>query len=441
MRSSVDKASTTLVPTYPEAPVTATVSFSAAFFPVVAFRAVFFWVAMGAEVTQTQSLTRLEGVSQQPFGDIPLFRELQKLLATDQGPINTEIAGQVAGAIAAEGTSDGRPDAETAREFDLAVHSAEMLLSGYTRIPVAEPARTELIRRSEWVESTLGSWNWMLEILSGRFTSAAKGMGGEGAQAGMPGAEAIIGQLAPLLLGLQIGTLVGHLSREALGRYDLPIPRDDEGHLFLVDVNAETIASDYGFDLGEFRSWIALRETARHLITAQGTWIERYFRSLLTTLIESIEIDTGDLERRILDMQSGGMEGMEGFGSDQTFPIAATEQHSAALRRLQAFVAIFEGYAGHAVSQVGPQMIKSLPQIEEGMARFGASPSEGKSALNGILGIAPDRALQSAGVTFCAAVVNLRGIEKLNLLWAAPDNLPTLDEVKDPFLWIERVLD
>lgn len=379
-------------------------------------------------------------MSQQPFGDIPLFRELQKLLASGQGPINSEIAGQVASAIAAEGASDGRTDATAARDFDLAVHAAEMLLSGYTRIPVAEPSLTELVRRSVWVTSTLTSWNWMLEVLSKRFTSAAKGMG-DGEQA-MPGAEVIIGQLAPLLLGLQVGTLVGHLSREALGRYDLPIPRDDSGHLFLVDINAQSVASDYGFDIGEFRSWIALRETARHLIGAQGSWVERYLRSLLTALVESIEIDTGDLERRILDMQSGGMEGLqEGFGSDQTFPIAVTEKHSAALRRLQAFLAIFEGYAGHAVSQVGPQMIKSLSQIEEGMARFTASASEGKGALNGILGITPDRSLQTAGITFCAAVVKLRGIEQLNLLWAAPDNLPTLDEVKDPFAWIERVLD
>jgi uncharacterized protein (DUF2342 family) len=44
-------------------------------------------------------------------------------------------------------------------------------------------------------------------------------------------------------------------------------------------------------------------------------------------------------------------------------------------------------------------------------------------------------------VTFCAAIVKLQGIEKLNLMWAAPDNLPTLDEVRDPFAWIERVLE
>ncbi|MEA2499335.1 MAG: hypothetical protein QOH26_1740 [Actinomycetota bacterium] len=380
-------------------------------------------------------------MSQQPFGDIPLFRELQKLLSATEGPLNTELATQVAMAIATEGGGDPKPDADAARAFDEAVHSGEMLLSGYTRLAFDEPSRTEVTGRGNWVASTLESWRWVLEVLSSRFTSAAQGLGDEESQ-GTPGAEAIIGQLAPLLLGLQAGSLIGHLSREALGRYDLPIPRDDKGHIFLVDQNAVSIARDYGFDIEEFRTWFALRETSRHLIGSANRWVERYLRSLMTSLIEAIEIDTGDLQRRIIEMQSGGPEALEqGLGSGQTFPIAATERHAQALSRLQAFVAVFEGYATHAVGQVGPEMIKSLPQIEEGMARHAASPSEGKSALDDILGITPDRSLQTSGVTFCAAIVKLQGIEKLNLMWAAPDNLPTLDEVRDPFAWIERVLE
>jgi putative hydrolase len=379
-------------------------------------------------------------VSQQPFGDIPLFRELQKLLSTDQGPINKELALQVATAIAAEGPADGRPDAAAIREFGLAVHSAEMLLAGYTRLQSQEPAQTEVLRRSDWVPATLSSWMWVLELLSTRFTSAAQGLGD--GEASMPGAEAIIGQLAPLLLGLQVGTLLGHLSLESLGRYDLPIPRDDAGKLFLVDANAAGIATDYGFEISQFRAWLALREASRHLIGAGAPWVERYRKSLLATLVESIEIDTGDLERRIVEMQSGGMEGLqEGFGGDQSFPIATTEAHSAALARLQSFTAVFEGYAAHAVSEVGPQMVPALSRIDEGMARFAASPSEGKAALSALLGIGSDRSLQHSGATFSAAVVKLRGIDELNRVWEAPDNLPTLSEVKDPFTWMERVLD
>ena len=61
--------------------------------------------------------------------------------------------------------------------------------------------------------------------------------------------------------------------------------------------------------------------------------------------------------------------------------------------------------------------------------------------LRAMLGWISDPALEQSGITFCNAVVELRGIAALNKVWEAPDNLPTLAEVRDPFQWIERVLD
>jgi uncharacterized protein (DUF2342 family) len=61
--------------------------------------------------------------------------------------------------------------------------------------------------------------------------------------------------------------------------------------------------------------------------------------------------------------------------------------------------------------------------------------------LSQILGVTFDRPLEAAGATFCAAIVKLHGIQALNRVWEAPDNLPGLEEIKDPFAWIERVLE
>jgi uncharacterized protein (DUF2342 family) len=73
------------------------------------------------------------------------------------------------------------------------------------------------------------------------------------------------------------------------------------------------------------------------------------------------------------------------------------------------------------------------------MARRAISPSEGESLLAGLLGLSFDRGLEQAGTTFCAAVVSLKGLQLLNRVWDAPDNLPALQEIKDPFKWMERV--
>jgi len=52
--------------------------------------------------------------------------------------------------------------------------------------------------------------------LGGQFGAGADPFGG------------LLTMLAPLLLGVQAGSMVGYLAQHALGRYDLPLPTDDE---------------------------------------------------------------------------------------------------------------------------------------------------------------------------------------------------------------------
>jgi putative hydrolase len=375
----------------------------------------------------------------QPFGDIPLFRELQRILASGEGPINFEIARQIAGTVATS-SPDPAPSAEATRELADAARDAEVLVTGYTRLGLDEPLVSRTMSRASWVLAALEGWKWLLESLANRFTSELSGVGGEAPEAGNPMAQ-MMGQIAPLLLGIQTGTVVGHLANDALARHDPPIPWDDDGTLFFVTSNLDRLAAEYDFDPSLFRRWTALHEVAHHLIVTSTPWVGRYFRSLLVALVESIEIDTGDMERRLIDLQSGGAEALQsGAGMDQLIPVAQTDRYRRALGNLRSFLAIFEGYAEHAAEAVSPSLLGDTSRIDEGMTRYRASPSEGKSMLASVIGIERDRGLETSGKTFCAAVVQLKGMAALNQLWAAPDNLPLLAEIKDPFAWMDRVL-
>jgi putative hydrolase len=378
-------------------------------------------------------------MSQEPFGDIPLFRELQRLLSGSEGPLNLEIARQVAAALAAQGATDRNASGDEMRSYAEAVRNAELLMSGYTRLEVDEPARSEVINRNRWASHTIDSWRWLFEALALRFGRAF----GDETQREIEaaGQQAILQQVVPLLMGLQVGTLLGHMSQEALGRYDLPVPHHDDGRLFLVIGNAEKITEEYGFNPSEFHSWVALREAAYHLVVSSRPWVPRYLSNALLELVDSIEIDLADVERRLMDLQTKGMEALQGLRSDDVLPVVQTDRHRGALARLQSFVTLLEGYAAHATSEVGEEVIPSVARIEEGMIRRAASPSEGKAALTHLLGLSLDRTRATAGSTFCAAVVKLKGLGALNRVWAAADNLPTAEEIRDPFQWIERVIE
>ena len=136
------------------------------------------------------------------------------------------------------------------------------------------------------------------------------------------------------------------------------------------------------------------------------------------------------------------MQGLEGgFSADTSLPVAQTERHRRALERLRAFVAVFEGYSSSAAGAVLPAVVADAARIDEGMARRKLSPTPGQQMLSGVLGVSLDRALETAGNTFCAAVIEMRGLQPLNRIWEAPDNLPSEPEIRDPFAWMERVLD
>lgn len=377
-------------------------------------------------------------MAQEPFGDIPLFRELHKLLASGSGPVNMEIARQVAVATATEGRVEPPTNRAAARAFADAVRASEVVLSGYTRLPFDEPLRSDVVGVSRWIAATLLGWTWLFEHLATRLSGELAAIGGHDGEGSNP-MQAAFAQVGPLLMGLQVGALVGGLGKHALGRHDLPVPRDDDGHLFFVAPNVDGVASDYGFDAERFRMWLALREVARHLVISSVPWLARYHKGLLLEVADTIEVDVSDLERRLGELGAGGLEALgQGMAPEGMLPLVPTERHRRAVARLRAFLALFEGYAAHAVGAVSSEIVGDTARIDEGMARRRASSGEAETLLADLLGISRSKTLEASGSTFCAAVVKLKGPGVLNRVWDAPDNLPSEEEIRDPFAWLER---
>ena len=66
------------------------------------------------------------------FNDVPLFREIQRVLLAGSGPINWELARQIGVAAAQEGRSDPTPSSDDLRTMEEAVRVAELQVVGLT---------------------------------------------------------------------------------------------------------------------------------------------------------------------------------------------------------------------------------------------------------------------------------------------------------------------
>jgi putative hydrolase len=251
----------------------------------------------------------------------------------------------------------------------------------------------------------------------------------------------VMKQVGPLLMGLQSGTLVGHLAREVISGFDPSIPREGETGIVLVLPNIEKVASDYELDPEAVIKFLAVQDVARYIVVQGVSWVAPYRRNLMTALVDAIEIDTSEMERRLVDLQTLGLEALqEGVAVDASIPLVPTTGHQQALDRVRAFVGLHEGYASRACDAVASELLGDPTKISEVIARQRAATSEAKDLLASVLGFSLDRDLTSTGTTFCAAIEQLEGLQALNQVWAAPDNLPTYGELKDPFVWMDRVL-
>ena len=102
-------------------------------------------------------------------GKIPLFAELQKLLSWSGGPVNWDLARQMAiSAIA----GDYRPVSETeTAEVRDAIRLADLWLDAVTDLPSGVRS-TEAWSRVEWIEKTLPVWAALCDPVASRVVAA-----------------------------------------------------------------------------------------------------------------------------------------------------------------------------------------------------------------------------------------------------------------------------
>src|SRR5256886_6876176 len=88
------------------------------------------------------------------LGEVPLFREIQRVLLAGTGPINWELARQVGIAMASWNRDDPVPTEEDRRGFEDTVRAAELHVAEFTGLaPPPELTPVLAFRRAQWVEA------------------------------------------------------------------------------------------------------------------------------------------------------------------------------------------------------------------------------------------------------------------------------------------------
>jgi coenzyme F420 biosynthesis associated uncharacterized protein len=386
---------------------------------------------------------------EQPFGvppgdvwnDVPLFREIQRVLMSSSGPVNWELARQVGIASASWGTEDPAPSEEDRRGFDEAVRVAELQVAGFTGLEApSDIAKVEAVRRGQWVQANIEGLRALLEPAAAKIgdaiATAQRDAVPEQAQAGV---AQMLGQLSPLLLGAQVGTVLGTLAQQVLGQYDIAVPRPDgAGALLFVVPNIARFEKEWSLDPTEFRTWIAIHEVT-HRFEFARPWALARFRELIDDFTSTLTLDVEELQQRLASLDPSNPEGMQEMlaGQDSLFGAVMDDEQRLKLRRVQAFMTASEGYGDHVMHALGAQMLPSYAQIDEAMRRY-RETEHVDPVFERLLGIEVKREQYRLGRAFCDTVVELTDEATLARMWDSAEALPSMPELEEPRLWLAR---
>lgn len=388
--------------------------------------------------------------------------QMMRMLQSE-GPVNWEIASQVATWVATDGEPEP-PVPDGAREqFEELASAAQAHVVAETGLTTAFQAPVKTLDRAGWATLHVGALRPVLESLAGNLeaamaaaqaaeeppdpTEAAPVEPGQpdlGAMLGLPPGTDPFGRLlttlAPVLLGVQAGSMIGYLAQHALGRYDLPLPANDAPSLSFVVRNIDAFEAEWSLPRTDLRFYVAVHEVL-HAAQRLVPWVQARLVNLATEYVGAYELDPAAFESRFGDIDPSDPESLAGIAQQPEALLGAmqSERQRDVLVRLQTFTSVLEGYADVVLDRIGERLIPSHGQIHEAMKRHRLERGEADRFIEGLLGLRLEREHYERGEAFCRGVIERAGPEGLNRIWEREAMMPTPSELEAPGLWLARI--
>ncbi|MEO6987304.1 MAG: zinc-dependent metalloprotease [Aquihabitans sp.] len=391
-----------------------------------------------------------------PFEGMPFFGDLLKMLGT-QGPVQWDGARQLALSIATGGESEPNVDPMERIRFEQLSRVADLQVARATGLSTSITGRSVTISpvtRSQWALQTLDAYKPLIEKMAGALHPKAAPDSPTLSpdlldDSSVDPTEAWLGQimglLAPMLLGMTTGSLVGHLATRTFGPFDLPVPRPESDEITVVAANIETFGTDWSMEGDDLRLWVCLHQLTHHAVLGLPH-VRARLDELLGDYAGAFESDPDALGSKLADLDvdpTGGdpMARFQEIMGDPEVVLGAVRsaRQEEILPWLGALVSVIEGYVDHIMDTVGVGLIGSYDQVTEAMRRRRVEASASDRFVERLLGLDLTQGHFDRGRAFVDGIVERGGAEPLERLWSSAEVLPTPNEVEAPGLWLARI--
>ena len=365
----------------------------------------------------------------------PLFAALQQMLSAQSGPVNWELAKQMA--VSALSAGHRSPTPVERSQIAEAIRLADHWLDPATSLPSGVTA-IESWSRVEWVERTLPAWALLCDPVAARVVGAMGSMVPEEAAAEAGPLLGMVGQVGGLMFGAQVGQALAKLAGEVLTSTDVGLPLGPAGVAALLPDNIAAFGQGLERPADEVRLFLALREAAYHRLFKHVPWLRQRLFDAVDAYARGITVDGEAIERAMTDIDPQDPESMQKALEGGMFEPSVTPEQKVALARLETLLALVEGWVDDVVGAAATDRLPGAEALRETLRRRRATGGPAEQTFATLVGLElRPRRLREAS-TLWRTLREQKGPDGRDELWKHPDLLPGADDLDDPEGFVRR---
>lgn len=325
------------------------------------------------------------------------------------------------------------------REYARLVDECVPLISEYTQTTLPESAReTYAFDRVDWIHANMAGFQRMFSPI-------------EELDAG-PGrnrnpVSKFVGGVNQSVLSAEIGLLLGYMAKRVLGQYDLALLGREPvtaGKLYYVEPNIRGIEKKLNLPQQDFRMWLALHETTHAFEFEAYPWVREHFNGLIEHYMSFMKEDAEYLKQGVEGVKvlaKRVREGREVQDEDNASWIESfmNADQRKVFTEMQAVMCVIEGYSNHVMNAVGRDLLPTYDLISKRFEERQKNRSTGEQMFARLTGLNVKMEQYRQGEAFVNAIVERHGREAITRLWAGPDSMPSMQEIRNSSLWSARV--
>jgi len=315
------------------------------------------------------------------------------------------------------------------RDFAELTELAESQVSETTGLhSLSGHARGRVTDRAGWIRANIASFQRLLRPITDRLESS------------------VSGPLTPItsrIAGAEVGVVLGWMSKRVLGQYDLLVIEDenpeDQDIVYYVGPNILALEKKFAFPPREFRHWIALHEVTHRAQFTGIPWMREHFLGLVQATVESVDPDPQrflDALGRLTKDLRGGRNPLDDGGLAAVF---ASDEQRGVLDQVAGLMSLLEGHGDVTMDRAGADQIPNAERFGRVLRQRRQQANPVAKLLQQLIGLDAKLKQYAEGELFIEAVEDEGGVELLDHAWIGPENLPSIDEIRDPEAWITRI--